>query len=695
MKNLKEALRNKPPFLSLRALHFPLYGITLFLVFWFFYSLQGLHVREGRVVDFNVVANKTVEIVDVERTEELKRQALSGLVPEYQVDVNVNRDLKREASEFFNAVEELRLGSVEVSSEVQDAFCSKWKITRGTLKKLIFSREEEYQNIKNTFLELFTRYLAQPIRQEDLGKTILEINAELERMNYPAEVSLVASFLFYRFLRPNAVMDVEATQRKRLEVLQSVKPVLRIIPRGAVIIPRGTVVTTENIKILETLGLLGETNLWVRLLVLVLLIGGSLVVEFYYLKRFESALLDHYTFLLLRLTVVAGVLTLNSFLLRFSDRLMILGAVPLILFTLLGRNFALGESLIILPLMVWGMRADSFQAIYLYLNLLLPIFLLGKTLKRKDLIRVGLEIALVNLAFNMLFDFQEGDVWGPVLSQALYGWGGGVLAAIIALGGISFLENTFRFTSDLHLVEFLNPTYPLLQKLLMEAPGTYSHSLMVANLAEAASEEVGANPLLVRVGAYYHDIGKLKRPYFFVENQLAGSNIHDRLSPTLSALVIQKHVKDGLELAIQYKLPLEVREIIRRHHAKSLIRYFYNKALEKEERKVEEIEFRYGGPLPHTKEEVLVFLADSIEAAIHCIDNPSPKRIENMVNGIIENYLRDGQLNESSLTLQELHRVAQKFIVVINGLFHTRVAYPEVAETRNGKKGNLTNRVDG
>jgi putative nucleotidyltransferase with HDIG domain len=695
MKSLKEALRSKLSFLSLRTLHFPLYGITLFLVFWFFYSFQGLHLQEGRVVDFNVVANKTVEIVDVERTEELKRQALSSLVPEYQVDANVNRDLQREVSEFFAAVEEIRLGSAEIAPQVQDAFCSKWKITRGTLEKLIFSREEEYQKIKNTFLELFTRYLAQPIRQEDFGKTILEVNAELERMSYPVDVSLVVSFLFYRFLKPNAVMDVEATQRKRLEVLQSVKPVLRIIPRGAVIIPRGTVVTTENIKILETLGLLGETNLWVRLLVLVLLIGGSLVVEFYYLKRFESALLDHYTFLLLRLTVVAGVLTLNSFLLRFSDRLMILGAVPLILFTLLGRNFALGESLIILPLMVWGMRADSFQAIYLYLNLLLPIFLLGKTLKRKDLIRVGLEIALVNLAFNMLFDFQEGDAWGTVLGNALYGWGGGVLAAIIALGGISFLENTFRFTSDLHLVEFLNPTYPLLQKLLMEAPGTYSHSLMVANLAEAASEEVGANPLLVRVGAYYHDIGKLKRPYFFVENQLAGNNIHDRLSPTLSALVIQKHVKDGLELAVQYRLPLEVREIIRRHHGKSLIRYFYNKALEKEERKVEEIEFRYGGPLPHTKEEVLVFLADSIEAAIHCIDNPSPKRIENMVNGIIENYLRDGQLNESSLTLQELHRVAQKFIVVINGLFHTRVAYPEIAETRNGKKGNLTNRVDG
>ena len=372
---------------------------------------------------------------------------------------------------------------------------------------------------------------------------------------------------------------------------------------------------------------------------------------------------------------------------------MILGAVPLILFTLLGRNFTLGESLMVFPLLTWGMRADFFQGTYLYLNLLLPIFLLGKTLKRKDLIRVGFEIALVNLVFNMCFDFQEGEMWSTVLGDALYGFGGGILAAIVALGGVSFLENTFRFTSDLHLVEFLNPTYPLLRKLLMEAPGTYSHSLMVANLAESASEEIGANPLLVRVGAYYHDIGKLKRPYFFAENQLTGNNIHDRLSPKLSALVIQKHVKDGFDLAGQYRLPLEVQEIIRRHHGKSLIRYFYSKALEKGDKEVEEIEFRYGGPLPHTKEEVLVFLADSVEAAIHCIDNPSPKRIENMVNGIIENYLQDGQLNESSLTLQDLHRVAQKFIMVINGLFHTRVAYPEIEETRNGRRKNLTNRI--
>lgn len=694
MRDLREVLKSKLAFLSFRTLNFPLYGVVLFSIFWFFYALQGVNVREGEVASFDIVASKTIEIVDVEKTEGLKRQVLSNLVPEYRVDEGVNEELKKEVNEFFVAVEELRSGTPVVSPQVQDVFCGTWKITRGTFERLVYSREEEYQEMKNTFLGLLVQHLFQPIRQEDLGKTILDVNAELEAMRLPAEVSQVVSLLFYRFLKPNAIVDSEATQRKRLEALQSVQPVLRTIPRGTVIVSKGKVITASEVKALEVLGLLGREHLWMRLLALVLLIGGCLGVEYYYLKRFAPVLLNHHAFLLLRIVVVAGTLTLNSVLFRFSDRLVILGAIPLILFTLLGRNFTLGESLVIFPLLVWGMRADFFQVAYHYFNLLLPIFLLGKTLKRKDLVRVGFEIALVNLVFNLLFDFQNGEILTDAMSNALYGFGGGILGAIVALGGISFFENTLRFTSDIHLVEFLNPTYPLLQRLLMEAPGTYSHSLMVANLAEAASEEVGANPLLVRVGAYYHDIGKLKRPYFFVENQLSGNNIHDRLSPTLSALVIQKHVKDGLDLAIQYRLPLEVQEIIRRHHGKSLIRYFYNKALEKGEKTVEEIEFRYGGPLPHTKEEVLVFLADSVEAAVRCIDNPSPKRIETMVNGIIDTYLRDGQLDESCLTLQELHRVAQKFTMLINGLFHTRIAYPEIEETRNGRKKDITPRVD-
>ncbi|MEN3186772.1 MAG: HDIG domain-containing metalloprotein [Atribacterota bacterium] len=694
MKDLKKIVKSRLAFFSFRTLNFPLYGIALFFIFWFFYTPQEFRIQEGEVANFDIVASKTIEIVDAEKTEELKRQVLSSLAPEYRVDESINESLKKEVNEFFVAIEEFRSGTLLVSPQAQDVFCGKWKITRGTFEQLVYAREEEYQEVKNTFLGLLVRYLFQPIRQEGLGETILEMNAELDAMHLSAEASRVVSFLLYRFLRPNAIVDSEATQKKRLEALQSVKPVLRTIPRGTVIVSRGRMVTASEVKTLEILGLLRSEHFWVRLLTLVLLIGGCLSVEYYYLKRFDPTFLERNAFLLLRIVVVAGTLTLNSALFRFSDRLVILSAIPLVLFALLGRSFTLGESLVIFPLFVWGMRADFFQVVYLYFNLLLPIFILGKSLKRKDLVQVGFEVALVNLVLNVFFSLQSGATSVDTMGNALYGFGGGILGAIVALGGISFFESTLRFTSDIHLVEFLNPTYPLLQRLLMEAPGTYSHSLMVANLAEAASEEIGANPLLVRVGAYYHDIGKLKRPYFFVENQLPGNNVHDRLSPTLSALVIQKHVKDGLDLAIQYRLPLEVREIIRRHHGKSLIRYFYNKALGRGEKTVEEVEFRYGGPLPHTKEEVLVFLADSIEAAVRCIDNPSPKRIETMVNGIIDTYLRDGQLNESSLTLQDLHRVAQKFTVLINGLFHTRIAYPEIEETKNGRKKDVTHRID-
>ncbi|MCX7668329.1 MAG: hypothetical protein N2Z84_05310, partial [Atribacterota bacterium] len=300
MRDLKEAFKSKFPFLSFRILNFPLYGIILFSIFWFFYALQGLNVREGEIAGFDIVASKTIEVVDVEKTEELKRQILSSLVPEYRVDEGINEGLKREVNEFFVAVEEIRSGTPAISPQVQDVFCGKWGITRGTFERLVYSREEEYQEIKNAFLGLFVRYLFQPIRQEDLGKTILEINTELEEMHLSAEVSRVVSFLFYRFLKPNAIVDSEATQKKRQEALQSVKPVLRTIPRGAVIVPRGKVITTSEVRALEALGLLGSERFWVRLLTLILLIGGCLGVEYYYLKRFDPALLDRNAFLLLR-----------------------------------------------------------------------------------------------------------------------------------------------------------------------------------------------------------------------------------------------------------------------------------------------------------------------------------------------------------------------------------------------------------
>lgn len=300
-------------------------------------------------------------------------------------------------------------------------------------------------------------------------------------------------------------------------------------------------------------------------------------------------------------------------------------------------------------------------------------------------------MAFMNMGLSLVFGLQESKELTRVLADAFYGWGGGMGGAVIAMGGITLLESTFHITSEFRLMELLNPTHPLLKRLLMEAPGTYSHSLMVANLAEAAAERIGANPFLVRAGAYYHDIGKIKRPYFFIENQIEGHNIHNRLSPNLSSLIIQSHVKDGVEIAKQHNLPPEIREIIARHHGTTIIRYFYDKALKERKDEVREEEFRYPGPLPHTTEEALIFLADSVEAAVRSTAHPTPSRVDAIVNGILQKYLRDGQLDESPLTMRDMRQIAQAFVVVLNGMIHSRVPYYPEEEVLKMAKGNGKN----
>ena len=212
----------------------------------------------------------------------------------------------------------------------------------------------------------------------------------------------------------------------------------------------------------------------------------------------------------------------------------------------------------------------------------------------------------------------------------------------------------------------------------MEAPGTYHHSVVVGNLAEAVAESVGADPLLCRVSAFYHDIGKIKRPYFFVENQFTGDNPHSKISPNLSALIIRSHVKDGVEFAREAKLPLPVIDIIRQHHGTSMISFFYQQALERDkEINVSEEEFRYEGPLPQSKEAAIILLSDSVEAAVRSLSRPVAGRIEGMVRRIIKEKLNDGQLDEAPLTLKDLDKIGDTFVHILTGIFHRRIEYPE------------------
>jgi putative nucleotidyltransferase with HDIG domain len=321
--------------------------------------------------------------------------------------------------------------------------------------------------------------------------------------------------------------------------------------------------------------------------------------------------------------------------------------------------------------------------------------------RRSKLVRaglgVGLAIWLLSLAFGLigpinLFPPTAND-WGMIGLQSAFAVGNGIVTAMIAGGALPILEHLFQITTDISWLEASDLNHPLLRRMTIEAPGTYHHSLVVANLAEAAAEKVGANATLCRVCSYFHDVGKLVKPEYFTENMNFERNPHDDLAPTMSALIIIAHVKEGVDLALKYKLNQRIIDIIQEHHGTSLVYYFYQRALQQQEDaraggkimnireedipEVREESFRYSGPKPQTKESAIVSLADIVESASRSLEKPTPQKIEQLINELIEERIADGQLDECDLTLGEIKIIAERFRFTLMTMLHTRIAYPK------------------
>jgi putative nucleotidyltransferase with HDIG domain len=273
------------------------------------------------------------------------------------------------------------------------------------------------------------------------------------------------------------------------------------------------------------------------------------------------------------------------------------------------------------------------------------------------------------------------------------GFVGGIFSGIFVAGITPLFETLFNYTTDIKLLELANLNQPIFQRMIMEAPGTYHHSIIVASLVEAAAEAIGANPLLAKVSAYYHDVGKIKKPQYFIENQQNGENKHVKLSPKMSSLIITTHVKEGCELASKVKLGTQITNIIREHHGTSVVSYFYEKAKKDRDpsiRSLPESDFRYAGPKPQSREAGLVLLGDVIEASSRTLSNPTPARIKSLVRERIERVLMDGQLDDCELTLHDLNKIAENFMRILNGIFHQRIDYPDlvIREFNGSRKEN-------
>lgn len=581
-------------------------------------------------------------------------------------------------------------------------------VSRDVLRKALELSEDDLSQAEKVARSAVLHVLRQQrVTPDSVAEAQRVLDESLESMGLPPGVLAVAGGFARSLVSPNLILNPVKLEKVRQQAVGSVQPV--VVQKGQIFLRKGDVVLAEHVQILQDLGMLrlrGDYRASMGSVFLVVLVFSLLG---FYLLRFNPEILANEASLALLALLILAVSGISRVLSLVPwEGMGYLSPVPfaaILASVLLDSRLAIPivVALSVIASIIFG-GASGFLVVSLAAGMA-AIYSVSKVSQRSDLTRSG----FISGATSSLAMLSMGLLAGEPFA-VLHSWVGlvsGVAWAIGSIGSLPYLESLFNITSAIRLLELSNPNHPLLRELLTKAPGTYHHSILVGNLSEAAARAVEADPLLTRVGAQYHDIGKIRRPPFFVENQFAGGNPHDRLSPALSALVITSHVKEGVELARQFKLPEVIVDFIRMHHGTDLAKYFYRRAVEHQiseecftersgDMDLDEGDFRYPGPKPQTKETAIVMLADAAEAAVRCTPEPSSGKIEGTVRRIIKDRLEDGQLDESNLTLKELGKIADAFVRVLSGMYHTRIEYPEplVQAERHEARGSATPRMN-
>jgi len=517
--------------------------------------------------------------------------------------------------------------------------------------------------------------------EEDLIRR--RLNQEIALYPFSADLKRIAEVVVKPLVEQNMTFNAQVTEDNRDQARRQIEPV-RIL-RGTLIVSEGEPVTEQQLFLLEDLGLIrGQRADYAGYIGLFLLLAIIFIVVVIYMSIFVSEVYKSPKLLLLMGLVFVITLLLAAATTYFSGYLIPVATGAILITVIFGYKPALMINMV-MALMVGLITGGDYTFVLIALfGGLVSIYAVTRLSQRSDLARAGFYVALTNAAIIVSSHLFLGNMSLEIDSlrnfsyDLVAGIGNGIFSSVVAIGLLPFLESLFNVTTAITLLELSSPNHPLLREMLMKAPGTYYHSMMVSNLAETAAERVNANSLLARVGAYYHDIGKLKRPFFFSENQLSGENPHTRLSPNLSALIIGSHPKDGIELGQRHRLPEVILDIALQHHGTSMISFFYQQALENNTHNdVVAENFRYDGPKPQSKEAAIIMLADAIEAGVRSLSDATGNKVEQMIRKMIREKLEDGQLEQCELTLSDIEKIAQAFIYIMSGIYHSRIEYPE------------------
>ena len=546
----------------------------------------------------------------------------------------------------------------------------------------------------------------------DQAKTMVRIAGQplLSDLDYGL-LNLVVDFV-QRLIQPNITLNRNETQERKKAATAEIKPVLHKIKAGEMLLREGERVTEVQLLKLKTLATQSKKQQVLFTSVGAAMVLVCLLVTTYILYLNQPGRLsgDHNKSLLFMACVFLTFFLLAEISFKLSEVLTLNATLPIQMSsTWFGIPLASGAMIVCVfmgmtvAMPIAMVMAVSFAVIfgnslpyflYFLISGTMAAYWIQNCRERKVFINAGAKLGLLNIVLVTAIDFYQADLSG---SKLLYDWAfgfmGGIGAGIVTAGIVPLVEIAFGYTTDISLLELANLDRPILRRLMIEAPGTYHHSVIVGSLVEAAASEIGANHLLAKVCGYYHDIGKINKPLYFIENQTNGKNKHDKLAPSMSGLILIAHVKEGVEIAKEHKLGHDIIDTIRQHHGTSFIRYFYDKAKQlKGEDQVNIDDFRYPGPKPQTREAGLVMLADVVEAASRTLDNPTPSRIQGLVQDLINNIFSDGQLDECELTLKDLHKIARSFNKILYGIHHHRIDYTEKrASAGENSKGRLKN----
>ena len=520
------------------------------------------------------------------------------------------------------------------------------------------------------------------------------------------------STIIARILLPNLFYNREASEARTTSAMETVRPVLFKLQKGEMVVRVGERITPEQAHKLQAI--FGTQRVGSRMFTAVGMFALILVL-FYFPYRFAFKNIRKFNptnkdILIISLLIIGSFFCFKTAL-SISHNigpvfpsidttnyfyLFPFAAGAMIVRIFINSEVALVYCAIMAPLLGIMFENNMLVVIYSMLGSIVGAHGVRHCTSRGTVYAAGLKVSFVNLSLALAFQTFNNALFTV---QTVYVAFFAVLSGFICAGFVSsfipVIETLFQYTTDIKLLELANLNSPVLRDLMIKAPGTYHHSVVVGNLVEAAAESIGANPLLARVSAYYHDIGKVSKPLYFIENQSGEENRHDKLSPSMSALILISHIKEGAELAREKRLGQQIVDIIRQHHGTGLIKFFYDRAKTQAETSgqlIDEKDFRYPGPKPQTREAGIVMLADCVEAASRTLVNPSPDHIQGMVQKLINNVFIDGQLDECELTLKNLHEIARSFNYILNGIFHHRVNYPEPAHKAGGSARKVESR---